>query len=269
MSLLLQISDPHFGTEQPAVMQALLQLVQAQRPEVLILSGDITQRGSAVQFTAARRYVQALAIPAGLVLPGNHDIPLFSPRVRLFDPYVNFRHAFGAELEPVLDHAALLAIGVNTTRRWRHKDGEVSAQQIERVAQRLRTAQPQQLRIVVTHQPVHVIRDRDEHNLLHNAEAAVRAWTEAGVDLVLGGHIHYPSVAPLGERYLGLPREAWGVQAGTALSTRVRAEAGNSVNLIRYGGEPLCCAVQRWDYEPAAAAFVCVKTVELSPDRRS
>ena len=267
MTRLLQVSDPHFGTERPQVVQALRRLAEAQRPQVLLLSGDITQRGSAAQFDSARRFVDSLGIPAMLTVPGNHDIPLLNPLARWLRPYAAYQRAFGDDLEPVLDLPELLAIGVNTTRPRRHKDGEVSEAQVQRVAQRLRRAAPRQLRIVVTHQPVHVVRPRDEHNLLHGAAPAVRAWTEAGADLVLGGHIHFPSVGLLADRYPGLPRRAWGVQAGTAVSWRIRFEAGNSVNLLHYDPAALQCRVERWDYRDAADRFELARSEELPLQR--
>ncbi|HEY0914445.1 MAG TPA: metallophosphoesterase [Solimonas sp.] len=267
MTLLLQVSDPHFGTERPQVVQALRRLAEAQRPQVLVVSGDITQRGSNAQFDAARRFLDSLGIPAMLTVPGNHDIPLLNPLARWLWPYAAYQRVFGPELEPVLDLPELLLIGVNTTRPRRHKDGEVSAAQVRRVAERLRAAGERQLRIVVTHQPVHVVRTRDEHNLLHGAGPAARAWAEAGADLVLGGHIHFPSVGLLADRYPDISRRAWGVQAGTALSWRIRFEAGNSVNLLRYDAAAPQCAVERWDYVDAADRFELARHEELPLQR--
>lgn len=268
MSLVLQISDPHFGTVQAPVAAALAALAREKRPDALILSGDITQRATRRQFAAARRYVDGLAIPRVLTLPGNHDIPLLNLWARLFNPYGRYRQAFGDDLEPELSSPEYLIIGVNTTRAARHKDGEVSAAQIERVASRLGRAEAAQLRIVVTHQPTHVVRARDAHNLLHGHEAAVRAWVRAGADLLLGGHIHLPYVSALHEHDAELPRRAWCVQAGTALSSRIRREAPNSVHLIRIGsGPPSRCQIERWDYDAASTCFVCAQEHALLLDR--
>src|SRR5690606_30970075 len=153
------------------VVDALLAFAQDLRPDAIVLSGDITQRARGAQFDAARRFVDALPPAPRLVLPGNHDIPLFNLPARLFAPYRGHRRVFGRELEPSIETDALLVLGVNTTRPWRHTDGEVSTRQIERVAQRLQRAAPSQLRIVVTHQPVDVPNQRDAHNLLHGREA--------------------------------------------------------------------------------------------------
>ena len=266
MTVLLQISDPHFGTERDEVVEALLALAWQLQPEVVVLSGDITQRARARQFDAARRFVDRLPAALRLIVPGNHDIPLFNIAERLFCAYRGHRRVFGDDLEPVVETDTLLVLGVNTTRAWRHTDGEVSAAQVERVAQRLRRATAQQLRIVVTHQPVDVPRPRDEHNLLHGREAAVRRWAAAGADILMGGHIHLPYVRALTGRYPDLARAAWCVQAGTSVSTRIRPGAPNSVNVIRYLPASQRCSVERWDCL-AGGAFSLGEITTMTLDR--
>ena len=270
MTRLLQISDTHFGTEQPHVMQALLALAHAEKPDVLVLSGDITQRASAAEFSRARKFCDQLGIARMLSLPGNHDIPLFNIFSRLFYPYAAYLRAFGPELEPQLQTASLCILGVKTTRRWRHKNGQISSEQIKRVCAQLANAKPEQLRVVVVHQPVHVLRTSDEHDRLQGWEPAVRAWAEAGADMVMGGHIHLPYVCELSASVSGLGRRMWCVQAGTALSSRIRREAPNSVNLIRYDtAQPgMPCLVERWDFDASAVRFELVKTSDLLLDRR-
>ena len=257
MKVVLHMSDPHFGTERPAVAKALERLAQAQTPDLVILSGDVTQRARKAQFSAALDFMNRLGIPARLVIPGNHDIPLYDIATRLLRPYWRYTQAFGPDLEPVHECADLLVIGVRTTRRYRHIEGEVSAAQIERVASRLSQATPKQLRIVVTHQPVHVIQPVDEEHLLRGHEQAIAAWSQAGVDLILGGHIHRPYLCALHERIAGVHRKVWALQAGTALSSRIRHDSNNSVNLIRHGFEdmPGHCVVERWDYDEGTGDF--------------
>ncbi len=257
VGVLLQVSDPHFGTERPAVVEALVRLARAERPELLVMSGDITQRARTAQFRAAREFVDRLAIDHRLVIPGNHDIPLFNLPQRVWAPYANHVRAFGPELEPVYESPTMLVVGVNTTRAHRHKDGEVSSEQVDRVAQRLRLARQGQLRIVVVHQPAAVLRARDEHDRLHGHAYATVSWARAGADMVMGGHIHLPYLLPLHELNGGLARRLWAVQAGTAVSHRVREGVANSVNLVRWGGgSPQRQAlVERWDYVVAVDAF--------------
>ncbi len=258
MTLLLQISDPHFGTEQPPVVDALLRLASTQRPDLVVISGDITQRARRAQFSAARAFVDKFGATPFVVVPGNHDIPLYNLFARVAHPYANYRRVFGDDLEPVSESAALLVIGVNTTRAYRHKDGEVSVQQVERVARRLERAAPMQLRVVVTHQPVAAARPGSKGNLLHGRDHAVKRWAQAGADLILGGHVHLPYVQPLHAAYENLAREMWAVQAGTSLSSRVRGSVPNSVNMIDYDASPSGerrAIITRWDFDRAHASF--------------
>jgi 3',5'-cyclic AMP phosphodiesterase CpdA len=265
MSVLLHVSDTHFGTEQVPVVEALVRLAQDLRPDLLLLSGDITQRARRRQFRAAREFVDRLGIAQVLAIPGNHDVPLFNPFARLFAPYANHRRAFGHELEPTFESEQLLVLSAKTTRRYRHKHGQVSHHQIERVAARLETAHAEQLRIVVTHQPVCVLRAEDERDLLRGHEQALARWTKAGVDLILGGHIHLPFVCALHERDKRFERPVWAVQAGTAVSARIRREAPNSINVLHYtpGCDGRRCCIERWDYEAAQASFRRVEEHEL------
>lgn len=260
MGVLLQISDTHFGTEQGAVVEALGTLAHQQRPDVVVLSGDITQRARPAQFRAARSFVDCVGAPV-LAVPGNHDIPLFDLWARLRSPYGRYSAAFGIDLEPMHRSPELLVVCVNTTRPWRHKDGEVSALQIDRVARLVAHADPAQLRVVV----IAVTRAEDEPNRLRGHSAALQTWAEAGADLVMGGHIHLPYVMPL----QGLARPLWAVQAGTAVSSRVRDGAPNSVNLLRWGADaaPGCCRVEQWDYKADDRAFRLAKVSEVRPYR--
>jgi 3',5'-cyclic AMP phosphodiesterase CpdA len=265
MRAALHISDPHFGTERPRVVKALERLAHAQAPSLVILSGDITQRARKVEFTAAGAFMDRLAVPSRLVIAGNHDIPLFDLASRIFRPYARYARIFGSELEPVHETSELLVIGVRTTRRYRHIEGEVSARQIERVAQRLRRADKEQLRIVVTHQPVYVTHAEDKAHLLRGHGRAIRQWAQAGVDLILGGHIHRPFICGLHDSLADMRLRVWVLQAGTAVSTRIRHDSNNSVNLIRYGFEGMLrrCIAERWDYDDATDEFALVQSTAI------
>jgi 3',5'-cyclic AMP phosphodiesterase CpdA len=270
--MLLHISDTHFGTEQPEVVEALLRLTDTHRPELVVLSGDITQRARRSQFRAAREFVDRLNTPSTLAIPGNHDIPLFNLAARLFWPYANYLREFGS-VAGVHDSSRLRVIALNTTRPSRHKNGVLSRAQIEHVVEQLLKAQPGQLRIVAMHQPVAVERAQDRHDCLRGPVAeAIARWAEAGADLVLGGHIHLPYVMPLFKPPPSNPqdrprlkRRLWAVQAGTAVSARVREGIPNSVNLIRWGGvlPPGLCLIERWDYLSSANAFARARVTAL------
>lgn len=278
MSVLLQISDTHFGTEQPQVVEALVALSAQQRPDLVVLSGDITQRARPTQFRAAKAFVERLGAPV-LAIPGNHDIALFDLWARLTRPYAHYATSFGTQLEPVHMSQDWLVVGVNTTRPWRHKNGEVSTAQIDGVAKLLGAASPTQLRVVVVHQPLAVTEARDQNNLLRGHGDAVRAWAAAGADLLMGGHIHLPYTLALH----GWARRLWVVQAGTAVSSRTRDGVPNSVNILRWGetvgaqehppqGGPVSrrsCRIEQWDFSRDMRAFVCTRVTAVEPARQT
>lgn len=272
MTVLLHISDLHFGTEQEHVVDALLALVAQVEPALVVVSGDISQRARRRQFDAAHRFMQRLGATPSLVIPGNHDIPLYNVVGRALRPYAGYRRVFGDNLEPVFESESLLVIGLNTTRARRHKDGEVSATQIERVAAMLERAPDRQLRVIVTHQPLVAFHAGESRNLLHGREGALLRWLDAGVDITLGGHLHWPYAVPLD----AARPSSWAVQAGTSLSSRVRHGAPNSANVIRWKPRPLLASeetnvrrviLERWDYDDHTASFQCIdeRSLPLKP----
>ena len=272
--MILHITDTHFGAERPEVVRGLIELAREQRPSLVVLSGDVTQRARRAQFDAARAFVDELCAACGidaqrdvLIIPGNHDIPLFNLPLRLLDPYGHYVRPFGTRLEPLIRRPDVWLIGVNTTRPWRHKHGELSSAQIERVAARLRAAPAGALRVVVTHQPLMVVEREDRRDLVRGHAAAIRAWAGAGADLFLSGHTHQSFVAPV----LGAKRRAWVVQTGTAVSSRVREHVPNSVHLIEWAGDASRhgWTVERLDWAGERFATVARTVIPPPADDRS
>ena len=268
MTLLLHLSDPQFGAEQPPVLAALERLVADQRPDVLLLSGNATRHASATEFSAARAFIDRLQVPSTLVVPGNRDIPRRNLVQRFFHPYVHWRQAFGDDLEPSIETPSMLVLGVNSVRRSRRDGGELSAHQIERVVKRLSTAKPRQWKLVVMHHPLAVPMPEDDAELVHGHAEAVQYWRNAGADLVLAGHNRLPWASPLVTTG-SVQRVMWTINAGSALSKDLRSEAGNSVNLIRITDTtetatgPRLASLERWDYKAEGDSFHCLSTREL------
>lgn len=248
------------------MVEALVQLARKLSPHGLLLTGDITQRATTKQFSAARAFVERLNIPIVLAIPGNHDIPLFNCVARVFTPYGHYIRSFGSHLEREYEDNDVLILALNTTRWYRHKDGEISAAQIEHVARRCESARSDKYRMVVLHHPIAVTNQSDRENVIHGHAQAIRRWAAAGVDLVIGGHIHLPFALPLQEHRQDLQKPLWVVQAGTAISHRVRPGTVNSLNVFRVGVRVekmksmadlviRYCEVERWDYEEHTQSF--------------
>lgn len=269
MSLLLHVSDLHFGTERPEVVEALVRLSQALQPTMMVMSGDITQRARADEFEAAVAFERRMGVPS-VVIPGNHDIPLFHVIDRVFHPYGQHQNAFGQDLDPQRYLAPWWVVSVNTTRAYRHKNGEISVAQIEQVVRSLKQAPADVVKVVVVHQPLEVMREEDvEDRLRGHYREAQQAWSSAGADVILGGHIHYPYVMQLTD----VARATWVVQAGTAVSERVRDGVPNSVNVLRHHVEMndnvpvMHVDVEQWDFEASSQSFEKVLTSTLTLQR--
>jgi 3',5'-cyclic AMP phosphodiesterase CpdA len=262
VTTILHISDLHFGTEVPQAVEALVRLARAAPPDVLIVSGDITQRARRAQFDAALRCVRRLAAAQVLVIAGNHDIPLFDLPRRLLAPYSGYARAFGAEREPRLALPDVRIAGVHTARAWRHVVGEVTTAQAARSSAWLAEGPADALRIVVTHHPVAVPDAQDQAQRLRGADAALPHWRQAGVQVALGGHIHRPYFMALPGHQAATPLPLWVVQAGTAVSHRVRAPWPHSVNRLQRIA-PSQWRIERWNLEPGHSDFTLHEAMAL------
>jgi len=240
------ISDPHFGTERLQVMGELCRTLRALAPELVVLSGDITQRARRSQFTAAGAFLRTLAPLPVLAVPGNHDIPLFNLLARFCWPYRGYQRVFGEDLAPDLGIRGVRFFGFNTAPYWRHKHGELEPQAAARRLAADDSACP--LRVAVLHHPLDCRSRSDDSNLLRPAPDVVEIFASHGVDLVLGGHIHDPYAAASSERYPQTSPALVIALAGTCVSTRTRVRAPNSFNLITLdeGPQPTQ-AIERWD----------------------
>jgi 3',5'-cyclic AMP phosphodiesterase CpdA len=252
ISVLLHVSDPHFGTEEPRAVSALLALAEQEQPDVVLASGDITQRARSHEFDAARRFFSRLCTRHALIVPGNHDMPLWDLPRRLLAPFAGFRRVFGHELEPRLVSPFVWIAGLVSARPWRHKDGALSAAQVEDTARWFEGTPPGALKVVLTHHPLAASRWHQEDDVISGADAALTRWSDAGVHLVLGGHTHTPYVVPVAAG----PRRhtLWVAQAGSAVSFRLHAGGTHSVNLLRRGAAGLW-RLEQWDLQREAGLF--------------
>lgn len=222
MTRIVHLSDPHFGADAPHLIAPLVAAVAALRPDLVVLSGDLTQRARPEQFAAAARLIAACAAPV-LTVPGNHDVPLWHLWLRLADPWRRWRRGIGAGCEPVWQSDQALVMGVNTADPLAWKAGRLRAGQLARMAAVFAGAGARR-RIVVMHHPLQG--PPSEAPALRGVSRALPVLRDAGVEIVLSGHLHATWVTPLD----GAPG-VLSVQAGTCLSHRVRGD-GNAFNLL-------------------------------------
>ena len=227
--MLLHLSDLHFGTEHSVITDALIQLCKQLPLEAIAISGDLTQRARRAQFQAFHDFFDSLGIP-WIVVPGNHDIPLYHLPRRILNPFGRYTKIFGSP-EKTLETQHFYLVGVNSISPKHHTQGRLSHEQITETGERLLLGKLGKKRIVVSHQPFRVLRSEQKSDIPVLAAEAVQHWAHCGLDALLHGHFHVPIVLPLKEHFL-LNKEILDIQAGTAVSHRLRDDVPNSVNII-------------------------------------
>jgi 3',5'-cyclic AMP phosphodiesterase CpdA len=251
LKTLVHLSDVHFGRVDAAVVAAIVPLVHSLGPDVVVVSGDLTQRAKPDEFRAARRFLDDLPGPQ-IVVPGNHDVPLYNVFQRFVQPLTKYRRFITRDMEPFYQDAEIAVIGLNTARSLTFKDGRVNEDQMRRLHDRLAPLDDSLLKIVVTHHPFELPAGFQETDLVGRATAAMETFLRAGADVLLAGHLHTSHIASTATRYPVQGRSALVVQAGTATSTRGRGET-NSFNRIRSHGDRL--QVDRWSWSPERGRF--------------
>ena len=235
MRTLVHLSDLHFGRVDEAVLGPLRDTIEALAPDLLVVSGDLTQRARASQFRAARAYLDTLPKPQ-LIVPGNHDVPLFNLFARFFTPLRSYRRIMTADLEPTFIDDVIAVVGVNTARSATWKGGRINEEQVARVRQKICHLPDEIVKIVVTHHPFDVPKDSGEADqIVGRARMAMEHLAECGADVLISGHLHETHVGHTADRYKIAGHSALVVQAGTATSSRTR-ESPNSFNVLRLQG---------------------------------
>ena len=232
MRTLVHLSDLHFGRIDPLLIEPLRRAVTDAQPDLTVISGDFTQRARRSQFASAREFLDSLKMKT-LVVPGNHDIPLFDIVERFAAPLTRYRQFISADLEPEYEDDEMIVIGVNTARAFVFPFGEgrINERQVERIVQRLAGVASAKLRVIVTHHPFDLPPGVPERRLLGRSAAAMLRLAEASADLFLSGHLHISHVSHAVDRYEIEGHSALIVQAGT-VSTRSRGEQP-SFNVLR------------------------------------
>lgn len=257
---IIHLSDLHFGTETPALVQSLSQHMRETPADLLIVSGDLTQVASHGEFAQARTFLHSCGLPVFCV-PGNHDIPRYDLLERMTDPYRRYRQYITPDLQPVLETPQVCIAGINTARRmlphWNWAHGAVSRAQLEKLRATYEATQAP-VRICVMHHPAHRIADGNFKTIVYGGARALQELGAMKVDLVLTGHVHHAAttLVEYGDHHTMF------LSAATALSRRLRKSA-NGYNVITIDGQSL--HIQMFSYQ--GNIFSLLNTVTHSINR--
>lgn len=250
MRTLVHLSDLHFGRIDPLLPGPLAQSIEQIRPDLVAISGDLTQRARREEFEQARAFLDALPSPQ-IVVPGNHDVPLYNPYLRFLGRLRRFRLYIGEDLEPTYADEEIAVIGVNTARSLAFKGGRINVAQVARIREWLHPFPAGVTKIIVTHHPFDLPAGLGG-DVVGRARMVMRRLAGCGADVFLSGHLHRGHTGHTSFRYQVPGLSALIVQAGTATSTRGRGEA-NSFNVIRI--EPPEIEVERMSWDPLNRSF--------------
>ncbi len=251
---LVQLSDLHFGSILAQTLQPLLDTVWALQPDLTIVSGDITQRARREEFRDASAFIARLPQPR-LLVPGNHDVPLYDVLRRFLSPLSRYASSITSDLAPVYVDAEVAVVGINTARSLVFKGGRVSAEQRDVTRRAFAQATAGQVRIVVAHHPFEIPEGLSGVAVVEGADEAVALFAECGVDLVMTGHLHLVHIGNARRYVPGYAAPLVG--AGTATSTRARGEA-NSFVVYRIDAAQIATDIYTWIEE--RNAFRCSAT---------
>ncbi|HYO90548.1 MAG TPA: metallophosphoesterase family protein [Pyrinomonadaceae bacterium] len=251
MRKLVHLSDLHFGRVDYGVVGPLISTVNEMKPDVVAVSGDLTQRARSHQFVEARKFLDALPEPQ-IIVPGNHDVPLYNFVARFTQPLTKYRRHITDDLEPFYADDEVAILGINTARSLTTKYGRINERQIEAIRTRMCSYTDDMTKIIVTHHPFDLPEGHDEDELVGRSEMAMQALASCGADVLLAGHLHVSHTGHTAERYKIEGHSALVISAGTATSTRSRGET-NSFNLIRINHPYI--RVERMSWQAEAARF--------------
>ena len=241
---IIHLSDIHFGAENVQAVEAALAYCHDNAPDLVLITGDITQQGFMPEFEAAARWIEALPEPV-FVTVGNHDVPYWNLWDRLFRPWRRFEQTVG---HPAHDHALeidrLMVRGVTTARGWQARmnwsKGVIDLDQTQRAARALAATPRDHLRILACHHPLIEMIGAPMTGEVKRGRAAARIFAEAGVDLIMTGHVHAPFALPIG---VG-DHKCYAVGCGT-LSVRERGAAAG-FNVVAWTDDEICVTAMAW-----------------------
>lgn len=220
-STIIHISDPHYGTEDKSIADELINEINTRKPDLVIVSGDLTQRAFDKQFKKADRLLKSINSPK-VVIPGNHDIPLFNLFQRFYRPFKKYQKFISEDIYPEFISDEMAIVGVNSCTPFRSQTGRIKDYDIDYLKNFFAKIDPIKVRGVVVHHNIFPFEGMKKNTSLVNADTFLSAMSKCGVDLIFAGHLHKSLAHTYTEA--GTDNNLVVLQAGTCISRRLREE---------------------------------------------
>lgn len=247
MKTIVHLSDLHFGRVYEPLLTPLAEKINDIKPDVIAISGDVTMRATTAEFLKAREFLDRLPFPK-IIVPGNHDIPLYNFYSRFFKALKKYKRYITDDLEPVYITDGLAIYGLNTARSFAVKRGRLDLQQVQKICEAFSKLPPDAIKIIVTHHPIDLPNTFRLSNLARRHHRAMDMFIQAKIDIFLAGHTHTSLVAHIPERSKLMGHAPLIIQAGTSTSLRTRGEK-NSFNILQLAYPFLKITNYLWDPE--------------------
>jgi 3',5'-cyclic AMP phosphodiesterase CpdA len=265
MTRIVHLSDLHFGKDRPDLVGPLLESLEALKPDVVAISGDLTQRAREREYRAASAFIARVPAPV-LCIPGNHDIPIHRPMTRFVRPWRYYRRWIAKDLTPRMETEDAVIVGLNTVDRFRWQTGRMSAGRVRRACNAMSSASVEKLRVLVAHHPLEHP-NSTKKKPIPGADRALERLIGCGADMILSGHLHIWHAGTFAHRAGDRSqRVAVQLHAGTSLSSRVRGEP-NDFNLIDISEHKV--DVERISFDETEGSFRTTeaRSFDRAPDR--
>jgi 3',5'-cyclic AMP phosphodiesterase CpdA len=262
MRLIAHISDLHFGYNDPLLAKALSKSLAQINPDVLVVSGDLVEHATDVEFQDARDFLDSLPGPQ-IVVPGNHDLPFYNLWRRFTVGLDKYRRFITEDLQPALIDDELAIVGADSAHLYPVKGGKITDSQLDDLVGLFANFPSGLIRVLVTHHPFDLPEPSNPHLLIGHSRRAVTRLAPV-VDILLAGHVHVSSTGSTSTRYKLEGHAMAFVQAGTAISDRNKGE-NNSFNVIRTGSSESHekqITVDRYSWNKEERGFDCKDSKE-------
>ena len=217
MTLIAHISDLHVSKsefDEGILMDAITEINNLE-PDMIILTGDITNNGYLVEFEQAKKYLEMFEAPL-FAIPGNHDSRNIG--------YQTFEEIIGERSWKLTMDEEVTVIGLDSSSPDESRGHIGNPQHMWLEHQLDECVINENFTIVALHHHVVPIPQTGrERNVLSDAGDILKTLTTHEVDLVLSGHKHVSNIWKINDTLI--------VNAGSLCSTKLRGRNKNSYNV--------------------------------------